>query len=222
VADLVLGLLKPRSGGVFVGETLLDAMHLQDWRDKIGYVQQDTYLFNDTVRANLLWAQPDASEDDLQQALVAASADRFVAAMPDGLNTVIGERGVTLSGGEKQRISLARALLRKPDLLILDEATNALDSENEDRIFNAIAKLHGVMTIIVITHRLSSIRSVDRIHVLDQGSVVASGTWDEITASDNPRFRELCAAQGIARETESSSISHIRLSDPTTARRAAP
>ena len=111
---------------------------------------------------------------------------------------MIGERGVRLSGGEKQRLSLARALLRNPRVLVLDEATSALDSENEERIFSAIQRLHGEMTIVIITHRLSTIRNADVIHVLDEGRLVASGTWADLLASPQPRFRELARAQGLA------------------------
>jgi ATP-binding cassette subfamily C protein len=197
LADLLLGLLRPDTGEVSVGSARLDPAHLESWRAQIGYVAQDTYLFNATVRANLEWARPGATEADMRESLRQAAADEFVSRMSNGIDTVIGERGVRLSGGEKQRLSLARALLRKPRLLILDEATSALDSENEERIYDAIEKLHGEVTILVITHRLSTIRSADLIHVMDRGHVVASGNWDTLMAGGNSRFRELCAAQGI-------------------------
>lgn len=198
LADVLLGLIQPDSGVVTVGSEPLDAAHIESWRRQIGYVTQDTFLFNDTVRANLEWAQPGATEAEMREALTKAAARDFVDSLQNGIDTVVGERGVRLSGGEKQRISLARALLRTPRLLILDEATSAIDSENEERIYNAIERLHGEVTILVITHRLSTIRSADIIHVLDQGSIVASGTWASLMKDGNPRFRDLCAAQGIA------------------------
>ena len=197
IADLVLGLILPERGRVLVDDTPLDAKHLTSWRDQIGYVAQDTFLFNDTVKANLLWAHPGAEDDEIQQALELAAADAFVSRLPDGLETVLGDRGVRLSGGEKQRLSLARALLRKPSLLILDEATSALDSENEARIRAAIDGLHGSMTIVIITHRLSTIRGADVIHVLEHGRLVESGGWNELLGRKGGRFAALCMAQGI-------------------------
>jgi ATP-binding cassette subfamily C protein len=175
----------------------LDESHLDSWRRQIGYVAQDTFLFNDTVRFNLDWAAPGASESDMRHALESAAAD-FVDKLPLGLDTVIGERGIRLSGGERQRLSLARALLRHPRVLILDEATSSLDSENEERIFRAIQRLHGAMTIVIITHRLSTIRGADVIHVLDAGRLTASGSWDELMQREDSRLKELGKAQGFA------------------------
>jgi ATP-binding cassette subfamily C protein len=175
----------------------LNPERIKAWREQIGYVPQDTFLFHDTLRSNFLWAKPDAKEEEIKQALRFAAAEEFVSGLPRGLETILGDRGVLVSGGERQRLALARALLRKPSLLILDEATSSLDSENEKRIQNAIEKLHGQMTILVISHRLSTIRGADIIHVVEEGRLVESGTWDELIAKDNGRFRELCRAQGI-------------------------
>jgi ATP-binding cassette subfamily C protein len=197
VADMLLGLIIPDAGTVSIDGRPLDESHLKSWREQIAYVAQDTFLFNDTVRFNLDWAAPGATEREMNDALASAAAD-FVSALPSGLDTVIGERGVRLSGGERQRLSLARALLRHPRVLILDEATSSLDSENEERIFRAIQRLHGEMTIVIITHRLSTIRSADVIHVLDAGRVVASGSWDELMALEESRLRELSRSQGLA------------------------
>jgi ATP-binding cassette subfamily C protein len=197
LADMLLGLIRPVTGTVTVDGVQLDDSHLASWRAQIGYVTQDTFLFNDTIRFNLDWASPGAGEPEMMDALENAAAADYVSRLPQGLDTVIGERGVRLSGGERQRLSLARALLRKPRLLVLDEATSALDSENEERIYRAIAQLHGAMTIVVITHRLSTIRNADLIHVLDGGRLVASGTWAELNAGENPRFRDLARAQAL-------------------------
>ena len=117
--------------------------------------------------------------------------------LPEGLDTLVGDRGVRLSGGERQRLALARALLRKPSLLILDEATSNLDSENEQRILRAIEELHGSVTILLMSHRLATVREADLIHVLDGGRLVESGTWSALIAKDGGRFRALCEAQGI-------------------------
>lgn len=200
VADLVMALIFPQSGRILVDGSPLSPEHIHGWRKRIGYVPQDTFLFHDTVRANLLWARPDAAEEELSEALRLAAADSFVALLPQGLETVIGDRGVLLSGGERQRLALARALLRKPALLILDEATSALDSENEQRIQRAIEELHGRTTILVITHRLSTIRDADIIYVLEGGRLVESGSWRELIGAPHGRFRELRRAQSLDAE----------------------
>jgi ATP-binding cassette subfamily C protein len=197
VADLLLGLLTPARGRIVVDGRELGPEHLSAWRARIAYVPQDTFLFHDTVRANLTWAKPGSSDEELWQALHLAAADEFVVGLPDGLDTVLGDRGVLLSGGERQRLSLARALLRQPALLVLDEATSSLDSENELRIQQAIDSLHQRMTIVIITHRLAAIRHADVIHVIDQARLVQSGTWDELSKDIRGRFHALCAAQGI-------------------------
>jgi ATP-binding cassette subfamily C protein len=192
-----MGLIVPNEGRILVDEKEFGPERMRAWREQIGYVPQDTFLFNDTLRANLLWAKPDSSEEEIKQALRFAAAEEFVLGLPKGTDTILGDRGVLVSGGERQRIALARALLRKPSLLILDEATSSLDSENEKRIHNAIEKLHGQMTILVISHRLSTIRGADVIHVIEDGQLVESGTWDELVTKENGRFRALCHAQGI-------------------------
>ncbi|MFI5178406.1 MAG: ABC transporter ATP-binding protein, partial [Vicinamibacterales bacterium] len=194
VADLVLGLLAPQAGRVLVDGRALDAAQMDAWRRHIGYVQQDTFLLHDTVRANLLWAEPGATEAGLNDALAAASAG-FVHDLPRGLETIVGDRGVLLSGGERQRLALARALLRRPSLLVLDEATSAVDAENERRILDAIDALHGRMTILLITHRLAAVRHADVIYVLDKGHLNEFGTWDELVGRPTGRFRRLHEAQ---------------------------
>jgi ATP-binding cassette subfamily C protein len=196
VADILLGLIRPLEGKVLVDDVPLDDGHIASWRSQIGYVAQDTFLFNDTVRFNLDWAKPGASESEMLHALEQAAATGFLAKLPLKLDTVIGERGVQLSGGERQRLSLARALLRKPRLLVLDEATSALDSENEERIYSAIRDLPGEITVVIITHRLATVRSADLIHLLDEGKLSATGTWNELLATST-RFQELARAQGI-------------------------
>jgi ATP-binding cassette, subfamily C, bacterial len=197
IADLLMGLIVPNQGRVLVDGMELNPERMKAWREQIGYVPQDTFLFNDTLRANLLWAKPDAKEEEIIQSLKFAAAEEFVTGLSKGIDTILGDRGVLISGGERQRLALARALLRKPSLLILDEATSSLDSENEKRIREATEKLHGQMTILVISHRLSTIRGADVIHVIEEGNLIESGTWDELIAKENGRFQALCKAQGI-------------------------
>ncbi len=197
IADLVTGLLVPDQGRVLVDGMPLGPERMKAWRDQIGYVSQDPFLFHDPVRANLLWSRPDASDEEINQVLRWAAAEEFVLGLPKGLATILGDRGVLVSGGERQRLALARALLRRPSLLILDEAMSNVDSENERQIQSAVERLHGQMTILVITHRLSTIRNADVIYVLEQGRLVESGTWDVLVAEENGRFRALCTAQGI-------------------------
>jgi ATP-binding cassette subfamily C protein len=195
LADLILGLLSPIEGTIFIDERLLSGEWVHIWRSSIGYVPQETFLFHDTVRGNLLWAKRDATEGELWTALELAAAKAFVSALPNGLDTVLGDRGIRLSGGERQRIALARALLRKPTLLLLDEATSSLDTENEQRIQDAIEGLHGELTMVVIAHRLSTIRRADSIMVLDRGQVVEAGAWELLAQKKGGRFRGLLEQQ---------------------------
>jgi ATP-binding cassette, subfamily C, bacterial len=197
IADLIMGLITPDSGEVLVDGVPLEPGSLPRWREQIGYVPQEMFLFHDTIRANLLWARPTATEEDLREALRLASAHEFIRRLPAGLDTVIGDRGVLLAGGERQRLALARALLCRPALLILDEATSSLDSENERQIQRAIERLHGRTTILVITHRLSTIREADVIHVMEDGRLVESGSWSDLIRAGG-RFEDLCRAQRIA------------------------
>lgn len=192
LADLLIGLLRPDEGAVTLDGTPLSEIDLAHWRDSLGYVAQESVLFDDTIRANLM-PEPPVEEEFLLEALSSARLDDFVSALPKGLDTVVGERGVRLSGGERQRLALARALVRRPALLILDEATSALDYENESLIREALARLHGDMTVVMITHRLALARGADRIHVLEAGRVIQSGPWSELIEAEG-RFRHLASA----------------------------
>ena len=199
VADLVMGLIQPNDGMVMVDGVPVLEKSLALWRNSIGYVAQETFLFNETLRFNLLLASPDASEEELNESLKIAAAHHFVSKLPDGLDTIIGDRGVRLSGGERQRLALARALLRKPSLLIMDEATSNLDSENEKKILKAIDDLHGEVTILMIAHRLSTIKNADYIYLIDSGKIMESGNWDELLKKENGWFWDIFEVQGINR-----------------------
>lgn len=174
LADILNGLLTPSRGRVLVDRTELTKPGLRDWRRHVAYVGQETVLFHQSIRENLLWARPDASEAELREALELAAAE-FVDSLPTGLDTVAGDRGVLLSSGQRQRIALARALLRRPSLLILDEATNALDVENEQRILDAllraIAARQGSLTVLMIAHRTTALERADNVIVMDGGRV---------------------------------------------------
>jgi ATP-binding cassette subfamily C protein len=193
LADLLLGLTAPDTGTLLVDGVPLAGGQRRDWRHAAGYVPQDTFLFPGTVRENLCWATQDGAEADLWQALELAAAADFVRRLPQGLDTPVGERGMRLSGGERQRIALARALLRRPQLLVLDEATSHLDSENENLIQRALEHLHGKLTLVVIAHRLSTVRHADRIVVIEGGRIVEAGDWAALVQHGG-RFREILDA----------------------------
>jgi ATP-binding cassette, subfamily C, bacterial len=197
IADLIMGLLVPDAGRITIDDVALTGELARAWRSQIGYVAPDTFLFHDTIRANLLWAEPNATEDMMMEALKRASADDFVRALGAGLDTVVGDRGVLVSQGERQRLALARAFLRRSSLLILDEATNSVDSDNEARVLGAIEAMRGELTVILIAHRLSTIRWADLIYVVDGGTVVESGQWDSLVSRRDSRFRSFWEAQNL-------------------------
>lgn len=194
LADLVAGLIVPTEGLVSVGGEPLTRERLASWRQSVALVPQEPFMFHDTIAANLRFARPEARDSELWDAVRTANAAEFVAALPDALETVVGDQGLRLSGGERQRLALARALLRDPELLILDEATSSLDTENELAIRVALSALHGRTTMLLIAHRLSTVSEADRIAVLDQGLVIESGSWAELAGRETGRFQSLIAA----------------------------
>jgi ATP-binding cassette subfamily C protein len=196
MADLLMGLLLPEDGHLLIDGKVLSEEQLWHWRQRIGYVPQETFLLHDSIRNNLLWADPDATSEDLQRVLEMSCADRFVDRLPDGIETVVGDRGVRLSGGERQRLALARALLRRPDLLILDEATSHLDTENQQRIHESILRMKGRLTVVIIAHRLSTIRDADLVVCLDKGRVVETGSYIELADRPESVFNSLIRADG--------------------------
>ena len=178
LAEILLGLLGP-SGEMRVDGVPLTEANRRRWRRSVAYVPQDPFLFHDTIRANLLMAQPQASDADLRRALRFAAAD-FAAALPLGLDTVVGDRGGRLSGGERQRIALARALVRTPALLLLDEATSQLDADAERRIVEALRALRGRTTVVAAAHRPALMEAADLVVLLESGRVAAVGSWRDL------------------------------------------
>ncbi|MGZ9098705.1 MAG: ATP-binding cassette domain-containing protein [Brevundimonas sp.] len=172
-ADLLSGLLSPQSGRILVGEVEIDEATVPLWRERVAYVAQDPVLFNDTVRRNLLWGAPAATDDGVATALAVTGADRVVERLKAGMDTVVGERGALVSGGERQRLVLSRALLRSPEVLILDEATSAIDLESERDILLHLRDLPARPTIILITHRRESVTMCDRLLEFRDGEIVA-------------------------------------------------
>ncbi len=170
IADLIMGLLLPQEGQITADGVAITATNARAWRRRVGYVSQDTLLFHDSVRANLLWAKPSATDAELQEALAAASAE-FVYQLPQSIESSVGDRGMLLSHGQRQRIALARAFLLHPELLILDEATNSLDLDNEEKILRTVqGNRHGATTLL-ISHRPSAVEAADRVYVLENGRV---------------------------------------------------
>lgn len=181
---LLVGLYRPQEGNIFYNKLDENTIHFDDLRKQIGFVTQDTNLFSGTIRENLLFVNPTATEIDLMDVLQKASCSNLITRAEKGLDTMIGEGGLKLSGGEKQRLSIARALLRKPHLLIFDEATSALDSLTEEEITDTIKDISSAKEhiSILIAHRLSTIMHADRIYVLEKGSVVETGTHESLLA----------------------------------------
>ena len=191
LVDILLGLMPPTQGRVTVNGTALTRIPKQ-WAKRLGYVPQSVYILDDTLRRNVAFAMPDEAVDDdaVWAALNRAQLDDFVKTLPDGLDTVLGEHGARLSGGQQQRIGIARALYHDPEVLVLDEATSALDKKTEQAFNEAIGDMKGDKTLIVIAHRLSTVRQCDRLVYLKDGRLADIGTFDELTAR-NDAFRNL-------------------------------
>ena len=191
IINLLTRFYEYDSGEILIDGQEVNTLNKTSLREQIGYVTQESFLFNDTVRENLRIANREATDEEMWEALRIANATPFVKRLADQLDTVVGERGVKLSVGEKQRISIARALLKNPPILLLDEATASVDTETERVIQEALERLMTSRTSIVIAHRLSTVRRADRIYVLDLGRVIEEGTHDELLALGGT-YAKLC------------------------------
>lgn len=202
IANLIPRLYDVTSGHVLIGGTDVREVTLQSLRSRIGMVTQDAHLFHDTIRANLAYARPEATDPEMYDALRGAQIEGLVDSLPDGLDTVVGDRGHRLSGGEKQRMAIARLLLKAPDIVILDEATAHLDSESEGGVQLALESALAGRTSVVIAHRLSTIRRADQILVVESGKIVESGRHEELLAAGG-RYADLYRTQFAAQEPRS-------------------
>jgi ABC-type bacteriocin/lantibiotic exporter with double-glycine peptidase domain len=179
--DVILGILEPDRGTVFVDGIPLNDRR-DEWQRSIGYVPQDVYLVDDTLRANVAlgWYSDDVDEERVLEAIRLAELSDVVDGLPDGLETRVGERGVRLSGGQRQRVGLARALYTQPSVLVLDEATSNLDQVTERQIVDTLTELRGGLTMIVVTHRIATVRNCDRILHIEEGSMRALGDFEAV------------------------------------------
>jgi ATP-binding cassette subfamily B protein len=190
LASLVPRFYDVQTGSVAIDGQDVRTLKLASLRREIGVIAQDPFLFSATVRENIAFGRPEATDDDVQRAAELAQAHEFIEALPDGYDTVIGERGITLSGGQRQRVAIARALLVDPRILILDDATASVDATTESKIRDGLREAMRGRTTIIIAHRLSTIALADEIVVLEDGRVVARGVHDDL-ATTNDVYREI-------------------------------
>lgn len=197
IVDLLLGLYTPSEGGILIDEKdYLEYIDLESWRRFIGLVEQNTILFNGTIKENIAFGISAIDMDEVIKSARLANAHDFICKLPNGYDTEIGEKGLRLSGGERQRLAIARALYRKPEIIILDEATSSLDSDAEKEVQKAIENIGGDNTLIVIAHRLSTIKNADKIYVLEDGKIIEGGTHRELLVKQGV-YWELCRKQDL-------------------------
>jgi ATP-binding cassette subfamily B protein len=201
LVNLLMRFYDGYSGEILVDGHNIKNFNLAEYREQIGYVQQEPMMFSDTIYNNIAYSNPEASVDDVIHAADIANAHGFIARQPDGYDTMLGERGVGVSGGEKQRISIARAVLKSPSILIFDEATAAVDSETEHLIQEAIDRLIEGKTTLMIAHRLSTLKRANRIIVVDGGRIIENGSPDELMAMKG-KYYKLVQIQSMTQDAE--------------------
>lgn len=194
--DMIMAFNEPLAGSITLDGVSLQEFNINSYRRRIGYVPQDSILFNMTIRDNLRWANEASTEEEIKEACLQANADEFIEEFNKGYDTLVGDRGVRLSGGQIQRIALARAILRKPDILILDEATSSIDTYSERLIQQSIETIAKETTVIIIAHRLSTVVNADYIYVIKKGQIVEKGTYSELVQK-NGEFHSMLQLQAV-------------------------
>jgi ABC-type multidrug transport system fused ATPase/permease subunit len=195
ITQLLMRFYQNHTGELQIDGKDITQLPLTDLRKQIAIVPQDILLFGGSIKENIAYGKPEASEEEIQKAAEQANAHEFITEFPEAYNTLVGDRGIQLSGGQRQRIAIARALLKNPKILILDEATSALDSESEQQVQEALDKLMVGRTSLVIAHRLATVRKADHIFVLEKGQIVESGTHEELSNLEQGTYKKLSELQ---------------------------
>jgi len=195
IVQLLMKFYNPSSGRILLDNKNINELDLTAFRQNIGIVPQEVILFGGTIRENISYGKPEATEDEIKMAAIQSNSWEFIDSFPDGLDTIVGERGIKLSGGQRQRIAIARAILKDPKILILDEATSSLDAESEKLVQDALDLLMENRTSIIIAHRLATIREVDCIYVIDKGKIIEKGTHSELIENESGTYSALARLQ---------------------------
>ncbi|MFA7677593.1 MAG: ABC transporter ATP-binding protein [Candidatus Omnitrophota bacterium] len=195
IVELLLRFYDPQKGKILIDGFDLKDLDINSWRRRVGVVSQDTFLFHDSVRENIAFARPEASQEEIEQAAKQAYAHEFIQALPKGYDTLVGDRGVLLSGGQRQRLAIARAIVMNPDILVFDEATSSLDTESEQIVQKALDEVGVGKTVITIAHRLSTVYDSDKILVVDKGMIVQQGKHEELIKQETGLYQRLVQKQ---------------------------